>query len=200
MDFPESIGQWTGTPERSVTKNLSSSLPTLLSRVRFIRMPLATAFWFRLFWRAKIPTTAFIARNVASGSRLDHHGFAHGHDPGAEKSLGQIETTRLHNEQNFKDDQGLHSVYNLNYYWFVGYNRLTPSHIERALLDIHDRVLRGYNQRWAYVTVASNITEGLTRFGRSEGDTDAMLKYFVGDLAPQIVKAGTPIATSSVRP
>ena len=98
--------------------------------------------------------------------------------------------TRLHNEQGFKDEQGqVHQVQNLNYYWFVGYQRLTPSHIERALLDIHDRVLRGYNQRWAYVTVASNITEGLVKFGRSEAETDRMIQSFIQQILPEIVRS-----------
>ena len=41
------------------------------------------------------------------------------------------------------------SIYNLNYYWFVGYHHLTASHLERTVLDIQDRILKGYNQRWA---------------------------------------------------
>jgi hypothetical protein len=77
-------------------------------------------------------------------------------------------------------------VYNLHYYWFAGYHHLTASHLERTFLDIQDRILKGYNQRWAYITVASDITEKLTRFGRSESQTDAMIQDFIGQIFPQI--------------
>lgn len=100
---------------------------------------------------------------------------------------GQLQVTRLHNVQPFPTTNGkMIPRYNLNYYWFVGYHHLTASHIERTFLDIQDRILKGYNQRWAYITVASDITEGLVRFGRSEKETDAMLQDFIGRLFPQI--------------
>lgn len=78
------------------------------------------------------------------------------------------------------------AIYNLNYYWFVGYHRITASHFQRTLFDMTDRIVRGYNQRWAYVTVAADITEGIQRFGRSEQQTDAMIRNFVEQLEPQI--------------
>lgn len=79
-------------------------------------------------------------------------------------------------------------VYNLNYYWFVGYHRVTASHIHRELFDMTDRILHGYNQRWAYVTIASDITAGIQRFGRSEQQTDKLIEGFVRDLAPETME------------
>jgi EpsI family protein len=100
-----------------------------------------------------------------------------------------LTTTRLHSQQKFPDQNGnVHTIYNLNYYWFVGYTDLTSSAIQRALWDIRDRVVKGYDQRWAYVTVASNITEGLTKFGRSEKQTDEIIQAFIVQLFPQIIK------------
>jgi EpsI family protein len=111
-------------------------------------------------------------------------------------SGGQLQVTRLHNVQQFPTRGGkMVPVYNLNYYWFVGYHHLTASHIERTFLDIQDRILKGYNQRWAYITVASDVTEGLVRFGHSEKETDAMLQDFIGRLFPQI---GAPNETEAV--
>jgi len=102
---------------------------------------------------------------------------------------GKLKVTRLHNLQKIKDNHGnLYNVYNLNYYWFVGYTDVTPSAIDRAVMDIRDRVKKGYNQRWAYVTVAANITEGLVKFGRSEAASDQMLQSFIQDLFPRIVR------------
>lgn len=110
---------------------------------------------------------------------------------------GELKVTRLHSQRKFQDDKGtLHTIYSVNYYWFVGYRELTPSAIERALMDIRDRVTKGVNQRWAYVTVASVITEGLTRFGRSEKATDEMLQNVITQLFPRIVEL--PYATAQV--
>ena len=100
---------------------------------------------------------------------------------------GNLEVTRLHNVRQAQTMDGKTiPVYNLHYYWFVGYHHLTASHLERTFLDIQDRILKGYNQRWAYITIASNITKGLTPFGRSESETDAILQDFIRSLFPQI--------------
>ena len=73
---------------------------------------------------------------------------------------------------------------NLDYYWFVGYNTVTDSHTARNLIDITDRLLRGYNQRWAFLTVAVTITEGLQPDGLDEKETDAMIVDFIQKLIP----------------
>lgn len=116
---------------------------------------------------------------------------------------GPLEVTRLHNAIQLPAQNGqMVSVYNLNYYWFVGYHHLTASHIERTLMDIQDRVLKGYNQRWAYITVASDITEGLERFGRSEKQTDALIQDFIQQLYPQLRAPNEtkPVAQKSETP
>ena len=100
-----------------------------------------------------------------------------------------LEVTRLRNQQKVQDDKGnIRTIYNLNYYWFVGYDRQTPSAIDRAAIDIKDRLIKGYNQRWAYVTVASTVTDNLTKFGRSEAETDQMMQSFIRKLLPAIVR------------
>jgi EpsI family protein len=112
---------------------------------------------------------------------------------------GQLKVTRLHSSQKFPDALGnLHTVYNLNYYWFVGCNEVTSSAVHRAVLDIRDRVVKGIDQRWAYVTVASNITEGAVKFGRSEQSTDEMIQDFITKLYPTIVKPSVTVAGADV--
>ena len=63
---------------------------------------------------------------------------------------------------------------------------VTLSHFTRTMLDLRDRTLHGYNQRWAYVTVAATVTEGLARPGRSETETASMIEKFVADLVPKL--------------
>ena len=104
---------------------------------------------------------------------------------------GKLEVTRLHDVRQIRTRDGKTvPLYNVNYYWFVGYHHLTASHLQRTFLDIKDRILKGYNQRWAYITIASDITEGLIPFGRSEAQTDALLQDFIQRLFPQINLTG----------
>lgn len=77
---------------------------------------------------------------------------------------------------------------NLDYYWFVGCNDITGSHLTRNLIDITDRVLRGYNQRWGFMTVAANITDNLQMDGLDEKETDEMIQSFIQKLVPMTHK------------
>jgi EpsI family protein len=100
---------------------------------------------------------------------------------------GSLKATRLRNFLVFRHENAAPvNVYSLDYYWFVGHDVQTPSDLKRGWIDIRDRVLKGENQQWAYVTVVSNITKGLQPLGRSEGETDEMIKSFVRDLMPEL--------------
>ena len=102
-------------------------------------------------------------------------------------AVGKVDVTRLRNLRVFRDENAAPvNIYSLDYYWFVGHDDQTPSHFERTWIDIRDRVLKGENQQWAYVTVASNITKGLQPLGRSEAETDQMIKDFLRALVPEL--------------
>lgn len=79
-------------------------------------------------------------------------------------------------------------LYDLNYYWFIGSEAMTPSHLTRTEIDLKDRILHGYNQRWAYVTVTSLVTEHWKRPQRTEQETSSMIEKFVQELAPALKK------------
>ena len=98
-----------------------------------------------------------------------------------------LDVTRLHNIRKVVTSDGRTiPIYQLNYYWFVGAHDITASHLRRTYIDIRDRIMHGYNQRWAYITVAAQVTEGVTQFGRSEKETDAFIQQFIADLFPEI--------------
>jgi hypothetical protein len=111
---------------------------------------------------------------------------------------GELPVTRLHNMMQWPTKSGgIVQIHNLNYYWFVGYSDITASHFEREYIDMRDRLLHGYDQRWAYVTVAADITKGLLPDGggKDEAQTDAMLRKIITDVYPLIVMdkgAGSP--------
>ena len=108
----------------------------------------------------------------------------------------KLDVTRLHDVRQVPWRDGkMVSVYNLNYYWFIGFHHLTASHLERTMLDIRDRVFKGYNQRWAYITIAADITKEFIPFGHDEAETDAMLQDFIRRLFPEI-SPNEPVAAS----
>jgi len=97
-----------------------------------------------------------------------------------------LNVTRLHNMRPVKTKDGQpFMLYNLNYYWFVGDRDTTASHYWRTYFDIRDRLLRGVNQRWAYVTVSVILNKS----NRSEQDTDRLIATFIQSLVPKIHKS-----------
>ena len=83
---------------------------------------------------------------------------------------------------------------NLTYYWFVGYEDITASHLVRTEIDLRDRILHGYNQRWAYVTVSADMADRFARTVRTEKDTVQMLDEFIQQFAPALHRPdGTPL-------
>lgn len=108
-----------------------------------------------------------------------------------------LEATKLTNvaERRTNDGRAV-TLSHLNYYWFVGSHDMTPSHFERTMFDIKDRVLRGENQRWAYVTVAATITENLKRFGRSEKETAKLIEDLISEIVPEFKRPAEAVARS----
>jgi len=98
------------------------------------------------------------------------------------KSMPSLQATRLQNVETNAPANGHASLY---YYWFVGYNDVTASPFSRSLIDWRDRLFKGYNQRWAYVTVATGMRANSPE---SEAFADKTIKDFVADLFPKIWK------------
>ena len=98
-----------------------------------------------------------------------------------------LQVMRLRNSRILRDEQGKpFPIENICYYWFVGHSDRTASHGERVWLDARDRLLKGYNQRWALIMVSAEITKERHKFGRDERQTDALLQEFIERLAPRV--------------
>jgi hypothetical protein len=80
------------------------------------------------------------------------------------------------------------------YYWFIGSHSLTSDHYERTLTDMRDRLLGGFDQRWAYVLLGSSYTDylfspevaaslGASPILRSEGQTDELLREVISAIS-----------------
>jgi EpsI family protein len=106
-----------------------------------------------------------------------------------------LQATKLKNMQVVETpDKRRFTLNNLDYYWFIGYRDMTASHLKRTEIDLRDRILGGYNQRWAYITVAANVTQGLARPERTEEQTAEMIEQFIQQLAPRLQRPdGSPL-------
>jgi len=106
-----------------------------------------------------------------------------------------LEATQLHNVHTFElPDKSSFLLHNFNYYWFIGSKQMTSSHLVRTGIDLRDRILRGEAQRWAYVTVAIDVTEGLGPRGRDQAESQQIVEQFIGELLPKLTRPdGKPL-------
>lgn len=111
---------------------------------------------------------------------------------------GTFKVTRLQNVRNVPLEDGSSlSVYNFTYYWFIGHTDTTNSHIVRTWMDMRDRLVHGYNQRWAYVTVAAQVPRGAEEDPKTQKVIDDWMKDFIKQLAPKIQKESVRLASAN---
>jgi len=89
---------------------------------------------------------------------------------------------RLRSVQSLKDNTGkvVAELSCVTYYFFVGHDRITNDHLERTLIDMKDRLVRGMDQRWAYVSASmwyGNLP--WTDKETGEAEADAKLRKFL---------------------
>ncbi|MFZ4681904.1 MAG: exosortase C-terminal domain/associated protein EpsI [Terrimicrobiaceae bacterium] len=77
-------------------------------------------------------------------------------------------------------------------YWFVGKDITTPDHMVRILRTSWDRVYHKVNHRWAYVLVTAMVGDSIRQGGKSEQETEDMLKKFVAEIVPTFQKSEVP--------
>lgn len=81
----------------------------------------------------------------------------------------------------------------LNYYWFMGKDRVTASHIQRIIWNSYDRIVHGVNHRWAYITVTATVARGRSaaETAANEEATRAAVREFIGRLFPELKRSTT---------
>lgn len=90
-----------------------------------------------------------------------------------------IEVKRLHSVQTLPTNEERTKFVELNcvtYYFFVGHDRITNDHLGRTFVDMKDRLLKGMDQRWAYVSTSMWFGELV---GLKEADAEKKLTDFV---------------------
>jgi hypothetical protein len=106
----------------------------------------------------------------------------------------QIKLTKL--KCSATDPSNKSTYTHLNYYLFVGHDSIQHTHYGRTGKDMRDRLMEGYDQRWAYLTISSNLIkvvdkdeDGKTYLSAllTEEETDRDVAEFVAELAPEII-------------
>ena len=72
----------------------------------------------------------------------------------------------------------------VTYYFFVGHDLVTNDHLGRTFVDMKDRLVRGMDQRWAYVS--ASMWYGKLPWIKpevTEAEADAKLRKFLTDFA-----------------
>ncbi len=200
LELPDFVGKWYGTDQKITARELE----TLAGDTEFARKLYTDAAGNSIFVSIVLSGTD-LDNSIHRPERcLPAQGWTIADTSKLKipmESGGKLGVTRLHDVRQLPLKDGrMISVYNLNYYWFVGYHHLTASHLQREMFDIQDRVFKGYNQRWAYITVAADITDGLVLFGRTEEKTDAMIQDFIRQIFPEISKEPANLARKSQKP
>lgn len=94
------------------------------------------------------------------------------------------------------NDAANRSYTHMNYYWFVGHDSIKHTHYGRTLKDMRDRLMEGYDQRWAYITVSTNLVRAVMKdeagqdylnVALTEEETDRNVVEFVSELGPEII-------------
>ena len=79
----------------------------------------------------------------------------------------------------------------------AGHDAVTGNHVVRGIKDFSDRMLKGYDQRWGYITVTAYL-DGV-RFGDDSlagvrqrpvtpEQADRTVEEFLGDFVPEVVR------------
>jgi len=90
-----------------------------------------------------------------------------------------IEVKRLHSVQSLPTNEERTEFVDLDcvtYYFFVGHDRITNDHLGRTFVDMKDRLLKGMDQRWAYVSTSMWFGKLV---GLNEADAEEKLTDFV---------------------
>ncbi len=188
MVLPDRIGDWTGRDATVTPEELAGLAPDTGFKRRFYTDAAGNQMYVSIVLSGTDMANSIHRPErclVAQGWTPEKSQLVHIPLPAG----APLEITKLTNEREYHtEDHHPLAVRNLNYYWFIGSNDITASHWQRTLIDIKDRLLRGENQRWAYVTVATNITDNLRPHGLDAAQSADLVEKFIGQLVPKFEK------------
>ena len=83
-------------------------------------------------------------------------------------------------------------VERLNYYWFMGKDRVTASHVQRIIWNSYDRIVHSVNHRWAYITLSVVVPRGngAAETAANEESARGAVCGFIERLFPELKRNG----------
>jgi EpsI family protein len=111
--------------------------------------------------------------------------------------VAALRTRALKIVRRLQGDETDGRVERLNYYWFMGKDRVTASHIQRIIWNSLDRIVHSVNHRWAYITLTVAVPRagGASAAAANEEVAREALRRFIGRLFPELKR---PVAPPSV--
>jgi hypothetical protein len=193
FELNRKIGDWLGKDQEILQKERD----TLGKGTEFARK------YFTNDWLTRAPGYGVLVSMVLSGHDMSNSIHrpercleAQGWTPlGSEPTRvqipgkGEFPVTRLYNRMRRKGADGVErTVDAYTYYWFIGEHEIESSHWGRWFTDNKDRLLRGVNQRWAFITVTGTIPpqSDPARQAEARKFADETVRDFIKKLAPTI--------------
>jgi EpsI family protein len=103
----------------------------------------------------------------------------------------KLPVRRLQTKQKIRIGKGsdeIAVVDSLLFYFFVGHDQVTNDHYKRTFIDMRDRLFKGQDQRWAYVTLSTTMGEvPWSPRAVSPKEAEAMLTKFCKQIAIEII-------------
>jgi hypothetical protein len=189
--LPERVGGWEGEDAEITPKEIGT-------------LGLGTEFARKTYKHPSGNGYAFTATIVLSGRDISNSIHrpercldAQGWDVESSEELvirperkGGFPVKRLHNSRALKTKEGepAQNLEAYTYYWFIGEHTLTASHWARYFTDNRDRIFRGVDQRWAFVTMTALVPPQKTPEIQAEARkwVDQEVRNFIKSLAPSI--------------
>ena len=209
--LPETVGSWAGKPEEpGVAEKEKLAKDTEFERMRYEdqagQLPsVQTSIVFsgrNLSQSIHQPEVCLDAQGweFMAQKRHDWKGLLPGDEVLPVKKILCRRVLFRKNEEGDYEDVVLPNgekayIWRVFYYTFFGHESIVSGHYERTAEDIKDRLLKGHDQRWAYATFSSFVTQkhrdqGL-RFesgaGLDEKQTEAHIQTFLKMLLPIVV-------------
>lgn len=80
----------------------------------------------------------------------------------------------------------------LDYYWFMGKDRVTASHLQRIVWNSYDRIVHSINHRWAYITVSVEVPHGsgAAETAANEEKARTAIRGFIAQLFSRLQRNG----------
>ena len=193
LQLNEKIGDWQGKDEEILQKERDTlGKGTEFARKRYTNPDLRRAPGYSVL-ASMVLSGHDMSNSIHRPERcLDAQGWIRLESsvvPVETPGKGSFEVTRMRNRRTVRMEDGTtRSIDAFTYYWFVGERKITATHSGRWLTDNKDRLLRGVNQRWAFITVTGTIPPQPTAERQAEAQkfADETIRGFIGELAPTI--------------